>query len=126
MAVQTLCAEWRAGGSKDHDQRDLHAWPLRFCRVEYGRKARQYELQPSQSLHPCGQRLLVGSAGGMSGVDAAAVDFGAVLADLEFALDAGDGDGEADDAGEHSAEESVGEAAPLSCVARLVGIDEAG
>ena len=59
-------------------------------------------------------------------MDSLAVGFRAVLADLEFAFDAGDGDAEAYDAGKHGAAESVGELAPLFGVGWFVGLDEAG
>lgn len=59
-------------------------------------------------------------------MDSAAVDFGAVLADLEFAFNTGDGDAKAHDSGKHGAAESFGQVAPLLCVCGVVGLDETG
>ena len=65
-------------------------------------------LPSGEALHPGGEGLLIGGAGGVRGVDCAAVGFGAVLTDFEFAFDASDGDAETRDAGEHGAAESPG------------------
>jgi hypothetical protein len=92
----------------------------RFCHDSI----RTGALEPDEALHPGGELLLVGSADGVGSVDIAAVGFGAVLADLEFAFDAGDGDAEADDAGQHGAAESVGQIAPLLRVFLVVGFNE--
>ena len=69
--------------------------------------------------------MLIGGAGGVCGVDSAAVDLGAVLADFEFAFDLRDGDAETYDAGEHGAAESIGKTAPLIGICGLVGFDQA-
>ena len=45
--------------------------------------------------------MLVSCSGGVGGVDVDALLRVAVLADFEFAFDAGDGDAETDDAGKH-------------------------
>ena len=70
--------------------------------------------------------MLIRGARGVGGVDIAAVDFGAVLADFEFAFDARDGNAEAHDAGKHGAAESVGKATPLIEIGRVIGFNQTG
>ena len=62
----------------------------------------------------------------MGGLDVDALLRGAVLADFEFAFDAGDGDAEALDTGEHGAAEAIRHSVPLFGEGGLVGLDEAG
>ena len=59
-------------------------------------------------------------------VDSPTIGFGAILTDLEFALDAGNGNAKANNAAKHGAPESIGKTAPLFSVSGLVGLDEAG
>ena len=73
-----------------------------------------------EPCHPCGEGLLVWSSGGVGGVNVTAVDFRAILAELEFAFDASDGDAEAYDAGKHGAAKALGQTAPMFGVGWLV------
>ena len=61
----------------------------------------------------------------MGGVDVAAVGFRAILAELELAFDARNGDAEANDAGEHGAAKALGQVAPLFGIGWLVQCDQA-
>ena len=78
-----------------------------------------------EAVHPGGEGLLVGSSSGVGGADVAAIGFRAVLADLELAFNVRDGNAEADDAGQHGAAKAIGHGAPLFCVTRLIGGDQA-
>src|SRR5258707_326428 len=83
-------------------------------------------LRSSQTFHPGGERLLIGSAGAVCGVYGASVSFGTVLADFEFSFDAGNRNAEAHDAGKHGAAESLRKITPPVGVSGIVGLDEAG
>ena len=58
-------------------------------------------------------------------MDVAAFFGFAVLADFEFAFNAGDGDAEADDAGQHGAAETVGHGEPFFVPGRIVDLNQA-
>ena len=81
---------------------------------------------PDQASHPGGEGLLVGCSSGVGGLNVDALLRVAVLANFEFAFDAGNGDAEADDSGQHGALEAGGHSAPLFGEGRLVGMNEAG
>jgi len=76
--------------------------------------------------HPGGEGALVVGSGGVGGLDVDALLRGAVLADFEFSFDAGDGDAEALNTGEHGAAEAIGHAAPLFGEGWFGGLDQAG
>lgn len=68
--------------------------------------------------------MLIGISGCLGFVNGTTIGFGPVLADLELAFNARDGDAEADDTGQHGAAIAVGKIAPLVGIGRIVGLDE--
>ncbi len=55
-------------------------------------------LHDAEAPHPRSKSSLIGRSRGLRGVHIVPLGFGAVLADLEFALNAGNRDAESDDA----------------------------
>jgi hypothetical protein len=77
-------------------------------------------------LHPGGESLLIGSAGGVSGLNGAAFDRLAVLAELELAFEARDGNAETDYLCQHRPAEFIWHGAPFFREGRLVNVDQIG
>ena len=84
------------------------------------------EIRPQQSLHPLRQSPLVRAARGLCGMHICALLGGSILAELEFAFDARDGNAKADDAREHGAAKAVGHRMPAIHECRLICGDKIG
>ena len=83
-------------------------------------------VQIQQALHPAGEGLLLGRARGLGSVHIPALLRSAILAELEFAFDALDGNAKADDAREQGAAKTVGHRTPTTHESRFMRRDEIG
>lgn len=70
--------------------------------------------------------MLVRRAVGMGIAHGATVRFRAVLTELEFSQDSGDGNAKADDPGQHGATIAVRKMTPLFGVGRIIDLDQSG
>src|ERR1035441_920189 len=77
-----------------------------------------------EPCHPGRERLLVGGSGGVGIANVEALGLGAVLADLELALDARDGNAKAYNPGEHRPSKAIRHGAPPVEIHRFVGADQ--
>src|SRR5580704_17112898 len=81
-------------------------------RTNWHKSAWRPIISSSKPLHPARQRLLIFGSSRLGFANIAALLGGAILADLELALDARNGDAEAHDAGQHGAPETLRHRAP--------------